>query len=345
MRVSNSLYTSRSSRIFADNNVMIISNGDGEAAADIVSPYALRNMTSSPIEVKQFGSNVSCRIEKGETKSLATKFDETLNMSEYDMNGRKRILTKDYFVQIRFHSSTMRSIQKFKLNQSCHFIKHSVFEGSASSARQSAIKYTPNLEREFFVIQNLLEENSRRVLTIRTQHVLINKTQTTYRVKQFFVTKRVVKGKTVKELLVLQKDTVKPGESIALPDDRDADILDKLKICIKPQGCKSWSEEFKLPAIKNRLHCDQNIVWQHHRTYSVLRKEATEHKGVFNYLLIPALIIKNCLPMPFYLRLNYTLKTEEERKANNRTEIMDRRESSRHQPKFQELVFLGDHEF
>lgn len=110
MRVSNSLYTSRSSRIFADNNVMIISNGDGEAAADIVSPYALRNMTSSPIEVKQFGSNVSCRIEKGETKSLATKFDETLNMSEYDMNGRKRILTKDYFVQIRFHSSTMRSI-------------------------------------------------------------------------------------------------------------------------------------------------------------------------------------------------------------------------------------------
>ena len=98
MRFSTSLYSSRNSRVFADNNVMIISNGDGEAAADIVSPYALRNLTSNAIEVKQFGSNVSCRIEKGDTKSLATKFDETLNMSEQDMSGRKRILTKDYFV-------------------------------------------------------------------------------------------------------------------------------------------------------------------------------------------------------------------------------------------------------
>ena len=77
---------------------MIISNGAGEAAADIVSPYALRNLTSNTIEVKQFGSNVGCRIEKGDTKSLATKFDETLNMSEQDVNGHKRILTKDYFV-------------------------------------------------------------------------------------------------------------------------------------------------------------------------------------------------------------------------------------------------------
>ena len=66
---------------------------------------------------------------------MATKFDETLNMSEMDMKGRKRILTKDYFVEIQFHSAQMRNIQKFKLNQSCQFVKHSVYEGSASSAR------------------------------------------------------------------------------------------------------------------------------------------------------------------------------------------------------------------
>ena len=89
---------------------MIISNGDAAAATDIVSPYALRNLTSNTIEVKQIGSNVGCRIQKGETKSLATRFDETLDMSELDANGRKRIQSKDYFVSIRFHSSTMRSI-------------------------------------------------------------------------------------------------------------------------------------------------------------------------------------------------------------------------------------------
>ena len=93
-------------------------------------------------------------------------------------------------------------------------------------------------------------------MTIRTQHLLINKTQTTYQVKQFFVEKKVVDGKTKKERLVLHKATVKPGESIAMPDDRDQDIMDKLKICIKPEGCKQWSEEFKIPAIKDRLHCN-----------------------------------------------------------------------------------------
>ena len=224
-------------------------------------------------------------------------------------------------------------------------MRHSVFEGAPSSARQSSRVYRPNVQREFFVIQNLLEENSRRVLTIRTQHMLINKTYTTYRVKQFIIEKKVVNGKQVKERVIIQNDTLQPNQSIALPDDRDADVMEKLKICIMPEGCKSWSEEFKIPAIKNRLNCNQNIVWQHHRTYSVLRKEATGHKDVFNYLLIPALIIKNCLPKPLYLRLNYTLKTEEERKANNRTEIMDRKESLRATPKQEELIFLGDHNF
>jgi len=86
----------------------MLGDGDIEATSDIVSPYALRNLTPNAIEVKQFGTNVSCKIEKGATKSLATKFDETLNMSETDASGRKRILTKDFFVQIRFHSTNMR---------------------------------------------------------------------------------------------------------------------------------------------------------------------------------------------------------------------------------------------
>lgn len=52
MSFSNSIYSSRHSRFLVENNVMIISSGDAEAAADIVSPYALRNLTNNPIEVK-----------------------------------------------------------------------------------------------------------------------------------------------------------------------------------------------------------------------------------------------------------------------------------------------------
>ena len=63
-------------------------------------------------------------------------------------------------------------------------------------------------------------------------------------------------------------------------------------------------------------------MWNHYKSYSILRKEATEHEEVFNYLLLPAVIIKNCLPMPIIVSLQQELKTEEERKANNRIELL-----------------------
>jgi hypothetical protein len=39
-----------------------------------------------------------------------------------------------------------------------------------------------------------------------------------------------------------------------------------------------------------------NVIWQHHETYSILRKETTDLSGVFDFLLQPPMIIKNCLP-------------------------------------------------
>ena len=94
--------------------------------------------------------------------------------------------------------------------------------------------------------------------------------------------------------------------------------MDRLKICLKPIDCKKWSDEFKISALKHKLKCKENIVWNHYKTYSILRKEPTSHPEVFDYFLMPALIIKNCLPMPIVMTLSNVLKTEEERKANNR---------------------------
>jgi len=113
-----------------------------------------------------------------------------------------------------------------------------------------------------------------------------------------------------------------PGGSIPMPDDRDGDIVEKLKICLRPSGCKKWSDEFKVTALKFKLNCNLNIMWNHYKTYSILRKEKTDQEGVFNYMLLPAMIIKNCLPIPILITLSQEQKTEEERKANNRTELM-----------------------
>lgn len=84
----------------------------------------------------------------------------------------------------------MRAIEKFKLNQNCTFVNHYVFRDAKTNHKIQ----NPNLRREFYVIQNQLEDQ-RRVLTIRTQHVLHNHTNTTYEVRQFFVSKVVVNGK------------------------------------------------------------------------------------------------------------------------------------------------------
>lgn len=162
------------------------------------------------------------------------------------------------------------------------------------------------------------------MLTVRTQHVLTNLTKTIYKVKQFFVEKVVVEGKVRKEIVVFYKADLLPGESIPMPDDRDEEIVEKLKICLRPADCKKWSDEFKISALKEKLKSNMNIMWNHYKTYSILRKEKTEFPGVFNYLLMPALIIKNCLPMAIIMSLSQELKTEEEKRANNRQELIDK---------------------
>jgi len=105
-----------------------------------------------------------------------------------------------------------------------------------------------------------------------------------------------------------------------LPDHEDEDIVEKLKICLRPkEGSKKWSEEFKVSALKSKLKCDLNIMWSHYKTYSILRKEKTGMDGVFNYMLLPAMIIKNCLPLPLLITLSQEYKTEEQRKTNMRS--------------------------
>ena len=210
----------------------------------------------------------------------------------------------------------MRPIPKFKLNQNSAYVKHQVF-GPRSSGPPAA---RPNQNREFYVVQNKLEDQ-RRVLTIRTQHVLTNRTSTTYDIKLFFVRKVPVDGKQVKEIFVYQKASLKPQGSIALPDDEDQDVTDALKICLRPAGCKKWSEEFKITRLKHKLHVGQNIVWNHYKTHSILRKEATDHKEVFNYYLLPAMIVKNCLPMPLLMTFSHVVGEDQESISSRRQRI------------------------
>ena len=177
-----------------------------------------------------------------------------------------------------------------------------------------------NFNREEYVLQSKIEDN-KRVLTVRTQYVLVNKTNQVYKMRQFFVNRIVDSaGKAKKEVMIYNEATLLPGDAFPLPDDKSVDINSKLKITMKPIDCKKWSDELKIPALKEKLQTNLNILWCHYKTYSILRKEKVSDKGVYNLLILPPLIIKNCLPIPISIKLQLDIKTEEEMKQNMRTE-------------------------
>lgn len=87
-------------------------------------------------------------------------------------------------------------------------------------------------------------------MTVRTQHILVNKTPYVYKMRLFFVEKAIVSGKPKKEVLIYYETTLKPGDSAPIPEDKDETINDRMKICVRPISCKKWSDEFKVRPLK-----------------------------------------------------------------------------------------------
>ena len=71
-----------------------------EALSDVVTPYAIRNVTDgafcvSTLKHGNANQEGECEIGEGEIKGLAVSFADTLNMSELDAEGRKKVVSKD----------------------------------------------------------------------------------------------------------------------------------------------------------------------------------------------------------------------------------------------------------
>jgi len=183
----------------------------------------------------------------------------------------------------------MKPIPRLNLDQSNCSIVHRVF-GAPSTGGQKA-------PREFYVIKSTLE-NQKRIMTVRSQYILINQTEVSYVLRLFWVDKALKKIKVVDEV------TLNPGGMTSLPDHPDPDLQQKLKICVKPSFSAKWSDEFKLQPLKEKLAVNENIIWGHHHTYSILRKEKTEKQGVFNFLIKPPMIVMNCLPCKISIKVS-----------------------------------------
>jgi len=85
-------------------------------------------------------------------------------------------------------------------------------------------------------------EGNRRVFTLRTASLLINKTQFEYSVQVFHDLKQS-----------LEVVNLKPGESLALPDHADPKIRDSTFLRVKHINSAAWSKHYKLKALKNKI--------------------------------------------------------------------------------------------
>ena len=98
----------------------------------------------------------------------------------------------------------MKPVPRVNLEQSNNTLIHRVFsvDQTRNIQKVSAVN-SDFLEikkpREFYVLESSLE-NQKRVLTVRTQHVLINKTEASYQVRIFWIDKANKKVKIIHEV-------------------------------------------------------------------------------------------------------------------------------------------------
>ena len=175
----------------------------------------------------------------------------------------------------------MKPVRWINLNKNNSMLMHNVF-----GAQNDGSAVDP---REKYVLHSQLEDN-RRVLTVRTLYLLRNQTKVQYSVRIFY------QDLTTKQVIICADVRLMPGQSMPLPDHADKALQQRIKIAIRPSQCRKWSQEFRLQAIKDKILPEMNVVWQHHETYSILRKEPTLLKHVFDLVLVPPVIIKSCLP-------------------------------------------------
>ena len=62
--------------------------------------------------------------------------------------------------------------------------------------------------------------------------------------------------------------------------------------------------------MKDKVLPNINVAWQHNETYSILRKVETLNPQVYDFVLTPPLIVKNCLPCALKIELTDSTGSE-----------------------------------
>lgn len=152
-------------------------------------------------------------------------------------------------------------------------------------------------------------EGERRVFTIRTETLLINKTEFSYSVQLFHDLK-----------LSPEVVDLAPGQSFALPDDPDPKVKDSTYLRIKQTTAATWSKHYKLEALKKKIKVGtkaaivygagdlHNVLIQRELQDDGLLKDMKTGPEITNFVLLSPIIFQNCLPTSLMFRYGVDIK-------------------------------------
>jgi hypothetical protein len=170
-------------------------------------------------------------------------------------------------IQISFDKSSKLPIQAINLNKLGQTNRHCF----------------RNKKYKEFIIYGVTFQNLKRVLTLRTQFLLQNSTAFDYSIKiqSKFEPSQV-------ETMILHS-----GRAMPLPESYNQSVL-FVKLFQDPET--SWSQELPVYALKKVIKTNSPGYLRHGLTYTFFRKVQSDYIDTYNIVLMPPLVLKNCLP-------------------------------------------------
>jgi len=172
-------------------------------------------------------------------------------------------------VVVKFKSGTKAPITNINLNKLGQANRH----------------YYRNQKYKEFIVYGVTFQNLKRVLTIRTQYLLKNLTDSDYQLKviSWFDKENGCENKELKA-----------GDCIPIPESYKQS---NLQIKLKSDPKDSWSDDWPIYALKHIVKPNQVGYLHHGETYTFFRKQEAEYMDTYNIVLMPPLVLQNCLPV------------------------------------------------
>lgn len=212
------------------------------------------------------------KVPTGETKDYAVDYE--LQVKQQVDQYRRGVLAEsggEDIVRVSFGRKSKAPIEEVKLNKTMKATRHYFKSKKFKEFVVFAIEYE--------------SKNLKRVLTLRTQFLLRNKTLFDYQIKIISLFDK--QNSEIKELKV--------GECLPIPETYNQSLM---KIKLRSEHDSDWSDEYQVYALKRIVDVDQPGYLRHGSTFTFFRKEQSDMDSeAFDIVLMPPLVLQNCLPV------------------------------------------------